>query len=160
MAAESQPGICNNMHMAKAIGRRSLAVAAWVGVIFFSSTSFAGKWCVRLFQLFSTKLFGQAASHSSWSIVSFLAEKGVHVTLFLILATLLWKAIKDVPGKIAVILLLGLMIGSASEFLQRFFPGRDPSVRDILINLGGTAMGVALNLAFARSRQDAALKSS
>jgi VanZ family protein len=78
---------------------------------------------------------------------------------FLILATLLWKAIKDVPGKIAVILLLGLMIGSASEFLQRFFPGRDPSVRDILINLGGTAIGVAINLTFARNRQEAALKS-
>jgi len=81
--------------------------------------------------------------------------------MFLVLGTLLWKAIKaieDVRGKIAVILLMGLLIGTASEFLQRFFPGRDPSVRDILINLAGTAMGVAISLVFAGSGKDESLR--
>jgi VanZ family protein len=136
-------------------------VAAWIGVIFFSSTASAGEWCTQTFHSFSTKLLGQVLNRSSLVTLSFLAEKGVHVALFLILGTLLWKAIKaieDVPKKIAVILLLGLLIGSASEFLQRFFPGRDPSVRDVLINLCSTAIGVAVSIQLARSRQNQALR--
>jgi VanZ family protein len=139
-------------------GRLFLPIAAWIGVIFFSSTSSAGNWCTQEFWAFSIKLFGP--NHSSLGILSFLAEKSVHVALFLVLGTLLWmaiKAIEDIPRKIVVILSLGLLIGSASEFLQRFFPGRDPSVRDVLINLGSTAVGVAVSLRFARRRQSRSL---
>jgi len=40
--------------------------------------------------------------------------------------------------------------------LQRFFPGRDPALRDVLINVGGTALGVAASvLAAKRSRPQA-----
>ena len=138
------------------MGRWFLPVAAWIGVIFLSSTSSAGNLCTQVFQLFSIKLRGYAPNYSL-GILSFLAEKSLHVIMFLVLGTLLWRAIKaieDVRGKIAVILSVGLLIGSASEFLQRFFPGRDPSVRDILINLAGTAIGVAVSLTFARIRQN------
>jgi VanZ family protein len=153
--------ICNNRDMTGTrMGRCFLPVAAWIGIILFSSTSSAGNWCAGVFQLFSAKLLG-LFPNQSWGILAFLAEKGVHVILFLVLGTLLWKgirAIEDVPRKIAVILSIGLLIGSASEFLQRFFPGRDPSVRDVLINLGSTAIGVALSLTFARSRQNELLR--
>jgi VanZ family protein len=142
------------------MGRWFLPVAAWIGVILFSSTASAGNWCTQVFRLFSTILRGHAPNH--WlGILSFLAEKSLHVVMFLVLGTLLWKAMKsieDVREKIAVILSLGLLIGSASEYLQRFFPGRDPSVRDILINLIGTAIGVAVSLTFGRSRQNESLR--
>jgi VanZ family protein len=142
------------------MGRWLLPAAAWIGVIFFSSTASAGNWCTQAFYSFSTKLWGSTPNHGL-GILSFLAEKSVHVGMFLVLGTLLWKAIKaieDVRGKITAILTLGLLIGTASEFLQRFFPGRDPSVRDILINLAGTAIGVAVSLVFAGNRKNESLR--
>jgi VanZ family protein len=84
------------------------------------------------------------AGDSVYSFFHLLADKGFHVTLFLVLAVLLWKALSPGPWKVARILILGAILGSASEFLQSFFPGRDPAVRDVLINIAGTAFGIAL----------------
>jgi VanZ family protein len=78
-----------------------------------------------------------------YGIVHLLADKGFHVTLFCVLAVLLWQALRHSEKKIWVILLSGAAVGSCSEFLQRFFPGRDPAIRDVLINIGGTAIGIA-----------------
>ncbi len=43
-----------------------------------------------------------------------------------------------------MILLCGAIVGSCSEYLQRFFPDRDPAIRDVLINIGGTALGLLI----------------
>jgi VanZ family protein len=56
----------------------------------------------------------------------------------------------SVQWKIVVILLLGLLVGSCSEFLQSFFPDRDPAFRDVLINVGGTLAGVVVCFAGAK----------
>ena len=84
------------------------------------------------------------AGDSVYSFVHLLADKGFHVTLFLVLAVLLWKALPPGSWKVAGILILGAIMGSASEFLQSFFPGRDPAIRDVLINIAGTAIGATL----------------
>jgi VanZ family protein len=118
----------------------ALATCAWIGVIFFSSTSAAARWCEQAYRT----LFGLLRPRDNWppAPLHFLADKGLHVSLFLILAILLWTTIPDSSWKSPVILVFGLTIGSMSEFLQRFFPGRDPAIRDVLINLGGTLIGV------------------
>jgi VanZ family protein len=113
------------------------ATIAWIGVIFFSSTSIAARWCEQAYSAFFQSSHG---GMNGW--LHFLADKGFHVGLFLILAILLWKTIPDASWKVALILLFGLSIGSASEFLQSYFPDRDPAFRDVLINLGGTVAGV------------------
>lgn len=130
-----------------------LAVAAWISVIFFSSTSLASKWCEELFRWLSGLLFTRLPpSDPSYDVLHLVADKGLHVTMFLVLALLLWKAYSSKRRKVWLILLTGLVVGSCSEFLQRFFPGRDPAVRDVLINLGGTALGVCLVLLVSRFR--------
>ena len=43
-----------------------------------------------------------------------------------------------------VIVLCGALVGLCSEFLQRFFPDRDPAIRDVIINICGTALGLAI----------------
>ncbi len=130
-----------------------LAVAAWISVIFFSSTSLASQLCEELFRWLSALLFARLPpTDPSYGVLHLLADKGLHVTMFLVLALLLWKAYSSKPGKVWLILLTGLIVGSCSEFLQRFFPGRDPAVRDVLINLGGTALGVSLVLFVSRLR--------
>ncbi len=122
-----------------------LAVAAWISVIFFSSTSLASQLCEELFRWLSALLFARLPpTDPSYDVLHLIADKGLHVTMFLVLALLLWKAYSSKRGKVWLILLTGLIVGSCSEFLQRFFPGRDPAVRDVIINLGGTALGVCL----------------
>jgi VanZ family protein len=130
------------------------AAVAWIGVIFFSSTTLASQWCETGFTRLSALLVSLHPSHSSYDLIHLLTDKSVHVALFLVLAALLWKALPSAPAKWAIILLAGLFVGSCSEFLQRFFPGRDPAIRDVLINLSGTALGVVLCLKLARRPAD------
>jgi VanZ family protein len=133
------------------------AVIGWIGVIFFSSTSLAAEWCEGGFSYVSTLLFSNVRPDtSSYSWLHLLADKGLHVTLFVVLALLLWKAIPAVRGKAAAVLFVGLVVGSCSEFLQRFFPGRDPAIRDVLINLAGTAIGVLVSRKLLEFRYDPA----
>jgi VanZ family protein len=130
-----------------------LAVAAWISVIFFSSTSLASQLCEQLFRSVSALFFARVApTDPSYDVLHLMADKGLHVSMFLVLALLLWKAYSSKRGKVWLILLTGLIVGSCSEFLQRFFPGRDPAVRDVLINLGGTALGVCLVLCVSKLR--------
>lgn len=111
----------------------------WIAVIFFSSTSTAARWSE-----FAYSTLFRSTDRGGSGTLHFIAEKSVHVTLFLILAILLWRIIPDASWKIAVILLSGLSIGFCSELLQAFYPHRDPTLRDLLINVGGTMAGVVV----------------
>ena len=124
------------------------AAFVWIGVIFFSSTSLASKWAEGFFSLLADTFLGQLQRQSaSYGIIHLIADKGFHVTLFCVLAVLLWQAFRHSEKKIWLILLSGAAVGSCSEFLQRFFPGRDPAIRDVLINIGGTLVGIAFCVA-------------
>ena len=126
-------------------------VAAWICVIFFSSTSLAGRWAEQFYGVLSGTVFGHTApAFAPYDVLHFLADKGFHVTLFCVLAILLWRALPIAPDTPWVILVVGAVVGSCSEFLQRFFPDRDPALRDVLINIGGTGLGLLLCLTFAK----------
>lgn len=129
------------------------AVIVWIGVIFFSSTSLAAEWCEEGFHFLSAMIFGRfGPENPSYGLIHLLADKSVHVSLFLILAFLLWKIFRDSPRKTLLIIAAGAVVGSASEFLQRFFPGRDPALRDVLLNATSTALGAAICLTWVRHR--------
>lgn len=122
-----------------------LAVGAWLGVIAFSSTSAAGQDSEQAFYSLSSILFRYLhPNYSEYWIIHFLADKGVHITLFAVLAILLWQALSPIHWKMVVILVAGGFVGSCSEFLQSFYPDRDPAIRDVLINIGGTALGILI----------------
>ena len=126
---------------------------AWIGVIFFSSTSLALKWAEGGFSFLSSALLQHLKENtSSYHLAHLLADKGFHVTLFFVFAVLLWLALGRNVRKGWIILLAGAVIGCISEFLQRFFPDRDPALRDVLINTGGTALGLAICFAIGRVR--------
>ncbi len=139
----------------------TVAVIVWIGVIFFSSTSLAGQWSEEGFSYFSGLLFsGLHPGAPSYDWLHLFADKGFHVMLFFVLALLLWQAVPGIRGKAVVILFAGLVVGSCSEFLQRFFPDRDPAIRDVLINLGGTALGVIVSVRLFESSSELALSRS
>lgn len=121
------------------------AVLLWIGVIFFSSTSLALQWAEEFFRFISASFLSHLRPESSsYGIIHLLADKGFHVSLFCVLAVLLWQALPSMAWKSWVIVLCGALVGSCSEFLQRFFPDRDPAIRDVIINICGTALGLAI----------------
>ena len=135
-----------------------LAAAGWIGVVCFSSSSMAGRWCDRAFAaIYRDAVYLNVAGNrgllrSVHPIVHLLAEKSVHLGLFFIFATLFWKSTADTPKKAPLILVFGLLLGVLAEFLQRFAPGRDPAGRDVAIDFAGAALGVVLCLALGRPR--------
>jgi VanZ family protein len=134
-----------------------IAVIGWTALIFFSSTSLAGRWSEQAFDTLSTLLFqGWRSASGLYHPIHFLADKGVHVSLFAIFAALLWKALPDMPAKLGYVILAGTMVGCGSEFLQQFFPGRDPALRDVCINAAATAYGAVMSGVVFRSKSQSA----
>ncbi len=126
--------------------RRLILLVLWVGTIFLSSTS-AARVCDGLFHYGYGVLVG-TSNPVVYERVHFIAEKGVHVLLFAALGMLLWKLVPETGWKAVLVLLLGSFVGVCSELLQRFFPRRDPTLRDVLINMAGTALGIMLSVKF------------
>jgi VanZ family protein len=123
-----------------------VAVVGWIGVIFFSSTSTASRWCETAFSYLSAIfMFGVRRDSNSFGLLHLAADKGLHVTLFAVLAILLFQAMSNSRRKILRILMFGLVVGCCSEYLQSFFPDRDPAIRDVFINLAGTGVGVLVS---------------
>lgn len=138
--------MCHTAGMSnRGAGKWKLAVLAWTGLVFFCSTSMAGQWSESAFYFLCSLFLGVKPHHRAYGHLHFIAEKGVHVTLFFVFAILLWNATPTSPRKAAAILAAGLVVGSLAELFQFLFPGRDPAVRDVLIDLGGTAIGVMLS---------------
>jgi VanZ family protein len=132
--------------------QRLAAVLLWVVVIALSSTSFAGRWADIVFdQVASAPWFHFHSLDMYWrSMIHFLAEKDFHLWMYSIFAALLYWSLGSIKSKAAWVLGMGAAVGIGSEILQSVFPGRDPTVRDALINLAGTGLGVALCYAAAR----------
>jgi VanZ family protein len=130
------------------------ALLAWVGVIFFSSTSLAGKASDTTLTRFAVAHIRPYDIYDLYHRchVLFLAEKNVHLTMFIVLAMLIWRILPDMPHKAAVVFLCGTVIGCCSELAQCLFPGRDPAVRDVLINALGTGIGTAINFYWPKSQ--------
>jgi VanZ family protein len=122
-----------------------------MGVIFFSSTSLASEWAEQFFGFLGKTIFDDLRPDtSSYDIIHLLTDKGFHITLFFVLAILLWRAIPAIDRKASLIIFIGLVTGALSEILQGFFPNRDPAIRDVLINAGGTVIGVACCLSVSK----------
>src|ERR1017187_6797636 len=118
-------------------GRLWLAAGtAWIVVILLSSTSAAAEHAGRIFDWSYRTLFGPYSPSDRSRTCLFLAEKSVHLTLFFVLGLLLsrWPMAPQRRFSGAA-LAAGLIVGSSSEFLQNFFPGRDPALRDVVINV-------------------------
>ena len=83
----------------------------------------------------------------------YLCRKCCHLSEFAVLALLLWRAIRHShtpaqPGWLwsqAGLALGGVLLYAASdEFHQTFVPGRTGQVSDVIVDLGGGAIGLGL----------------
>lgn len=76
----------------------------------------------------------------------FVIKKTAHIVEYAILAVLLYRAMisSDVEKKKAIIftILIVSLYGFTDEFHQSFTPGREPRIRDVIIDTIGGALGV------------------
>jgi len=75
-----------------------------------------------------------------------LIRKLAHLTEFACLGALLAWLSGMLQKKRGIALLLGVAAACADETIQRFVPGRGPSVWDVLIDSGGVILGILLLL--------------
>ena len=76
----------------------------------------------------------------------FVIKKTAHIVEYSILAVLLYRAMigSDIEKKKAIIfaILIVSLYGFTDEFHQSFSPGREPRIRDVIIDTIGGALGV------------------
>lgn len=131
------------------------ATVFWMGLIFFSSTSLAARMSEDLYDYLSLELFPSLMDMATGDhALHFLAEKSVHVTLFLLFGFLVAHLVNGSPARrVGKIALAGLIVGSCSEYLQSFFPGRDPAIRDVILNTTCATLGGLATVLWSRRKK-------
>ncbi len=138
-----------------------LVVLFWLSLIALSSTGWAGHWADAAFETLIGKPFHlRSLEPENRSLIHFIAEKNVHLFLYTILGALLYSIFGAMGHRTSLVLGVGSAIGICSELLQMLFPKRDPSLRDVLINITGIALGVGLSKAIASTVKHKPLNSS
>ena len=134
-----------------------LPLLIWVCVIFVGSTSImSSEHTSRYIVPFLLWLKPGMSPKAIWTILV-VVRKSAHVIEYTVLALLLWRALRSLPAlrtKTLMVfgaVLLGCALFAASdEFHQTFFKSRTPSVRDVLLDVGGALLGLLIGASFAR----------
>src|SRR3954452_19801281 len=109
----------------------------WITIIFWGSSTAAEQFCERVVGRCIAWSPGQdlASAPIVISEDQFWLKKTAHVILFLILAFLLSRAFQGLRrGPWVYVLAAGVMVGIVSECIQIFYPTREATIRDGLIN--------------------------
>jgi VanZ family protein len=102
-------------------------------------------------------------SYRTIEMVHILIRKMGHIIEYAVLAILLWRAFRrGTHGQVNLSILFMIVSVACSlfaigdEWHQSFVPSRTPSARDVLIDLAGALIGIAIYSAFTRRKPAAA----
>ena len=134
-----------------------LPLLIWLGVIFIGSTSgMSAEETSRYIVPFLLWLKPGMSPKAIW-IILVVARKCAHLIEYTVLALLLWRALRSVPSLrtqtlmvFGTVLLGCALLAASDEFHQTFVKSRTPSVRDVLLDIGGAFLGLLIGAAFAR----------
>jgi VanZ family protein len=134
-----------------------LIAGGWAALVFVCSSRAAGDAAAQVFAwLYALGLeLGMITSGAHYERDLVIGQKSFHVLLFAVLGLLIRRAFGS-SLKPTSVALLGLVIAGGTEAAQRFFPGREPAVSDLLLNCLGFAAGVALALSSGRAQMKSA----
>jgi len=126
-----------------------MPVVAWMLVISFASTDLMSAAHTSRFIGPFLRWLAPEISAASILAVQFFVRKAAHLTEYAILAALLLRALRPGRGKVAMPLLLWTLFIAAAyamldEFHQSFVTSRTGSPRDVMIDVCGAAVGLAL----------------
>lgn len=132
--------------------RRLRSAATWLPAIavmclvYYGSSRIDGPGALLVTVRQAADRFGLAPSDSRLAV--FLFQKAGHFAEFGLLAWLLLRAIRLTwrtarhPG--AGALVLAALFALSDEFHQAFVPGREPRIRDVIIDLAGAAVAIVI----------------
>ncbi|MDI1336094.1 MAG: VanZ family protein [Lacunisphaera sp.] len=136
---------------------RWLPAVLWMAFIFALSTGLgSAEHTARFIGPFLHWLLPHAAPETiAW--LHFLIRKAGHFTEYAILALLLRRALGPGGGKaLGLALLLAAVYAATDEFHQSFVPGRTASLGDVLIDITGAFVALAVAAAWQKWRMPAA----
>jgi VanZ family protein len=133
-----------------------LPLLVWLGVIFAGSTSvMSSEHTSRYIVPFLLWLKPGISPNTIWTILV-IVRKCAHVIEYTVLALLLWRALQNVSSlrtkpliTFSVVLLGCGLFAATDEFHQTFVKSRTPSVRDVLLDVGGAFLGLLVAASFA-----------
>jgi len=136
-----------------------LPVLAWLVVIFIGSTNLMSVANTSRFIVpFLLWLKPEMAEEATSGIIVVMRHCA-HIGEYVVLALLMWRAIRwgiSVSMRMSTLcglVLLGCTFFAASdEFHQTFVKSRTPSVRDVLLDVGGASIGLLIAASFANRR--------
>ena len=134
-----------------------LPLLIWLGVIFVGSTSvMSAEHTSRYIVPFLLWLKPGMSPKAIW-IILVVARKCAHVIEYTVLALLLWRALRSVPALrtktlmvFGAVLLVCALFAASDEFHQTFVQSRTPSVRDVLLDVAGSFLGLLIGASFTR----------
>ena len=144
----------------KSVLKYWLPVLVWLSLIFVGSTDVLSAEHTSRFLVPFLRWLNPDISLSAIDRIQIFIRKLGHVTEYAILAALLWRALRGGTNLRAKLSILFLAVAFAcgvfavsDEFHQSFVPSRTPSPHDVMIDICGALIGLAICWVFA-SRRD------
>jgi VanZ family protein len=134
----------------------------WMALIFLGSTDMLSAEHTSRFLVPFLRWLDPQISFAALNTIQFGIRKLAHLTEYATLAMLLWRALRSGTRgqmKMSILFLiaaLGCAIFAASdEFHQSFVPSRTSSPADVMIDVCGALVGLAICLMFTARRKSA-----
>jgi VanZ family protein len=136
-----------------------MPVIAWLLLIFAGSTELLSAAQTSRFLVPFLRWLSPDISLGTIETIQFAIRKLGHLTEYAILAALLWRALRggtDLHAKMSI-LFIGAwfacaIFAASDEFHQSFVPSRTASLHDVIIDIFGALIGLAICLMFLQSR--------
>jgi VanZ family protein len=134
-------------------------VLGWLVVTFIGSTNVMSvEQTSRFIVPFLLWLKPGMTQEATWGIIVVMRQCA-HVGEYMVLALLMWRALRSgtsmsmrMSTLYGVVLLACTLFASSDEFHQIFVKSRTPSVRDVLMDVGGASLGLLIAASFANRR--------
>ena len=136
-----------------------LPVLGWLVVTFIGSTNAMSVGHTSRFIVpFLLWLKPGMTQQTIWTAIVFM-RTCAHVTEYLVLALLMWRALRwginvsmRMSTMCAVVLMGCALFAASDEFHQTFVKSRTPSLRDVLLDVGGASLGLLIAASFVNRR--------
>lgn len=131
-----------------------LLVLAWVAVIYWFSSQAMQETTQQTYEVLvrlglATEVELIRSTDPSVVLLKYLARKGAHLLLFMVLGSFVTMAFYTVTrrrglGLVVPAWLMASLVGVADEVHQHFVPGRTMAVTDMALDAAGALIGVLL----------------